>query len=198
MKYTLLLSFIFLFVSGCKREDTQPRLAFSKEERKWFIYQRGQEFRFKNPTGDSIVFTVDSVCNYFSTEYGGTINNPVELGNGEFYEVYLSGNDDANPINDFIYITFYKDLQLNSRADKMQQTITWHKVIGQYVEIENIKNQATLVSRTINNITYNKVSAAVPTNDLPAPWTKWEGAYYDQQSGFIELIDTSGTSWLRQ
>jgi hypothetical protein len=30
------------------------------------------------------------------------------------------------------------------------------------------------------------------------PWTKWNTAFYDQNSGFIILIDTKGVYWERQ
>ena len=37
-----------------------------------------------------------------------------------------------------------------------------------------------------------------PISQTLYPWTKWKGAIYDQNFGFIELIDINGVSWLRQ
>ena len=66
MKYLKFIVVILLVASACKKEeDSLPRLSFSDEERNWFIYQVGQEYKFKNPAGDSIVYIVDSVIDYF-------------------------------------------------------------------------------------------------------------------------------------
>jgi hypothetical protein len=193
MKYLKFIAVILLAASACKKEeDSLPRLSFSAEERNWFIYQVGQEFKFKSPTGDSIIFVVDSVTDQFKPEYKDPFTNPVEVDQAEAYAAYLKANDD------FIDITFYKSSLYNSDATKLNQTIGWHNVAGQFIEIENIKNKIPFTSEIINNITYNKVSAAIPMSYTQYPWTKWNTAFYDQNSGFIELIDINGVYWERQ
>jgi hypothetical protein len=192
MKYLKFITVILLAASACKKEDSLPRLSFSAEERNWFIYQVGQEFKFKSPTGDSIIFVVDSVIDQFKPEYKDPFTNPVEVDQAEAYAAYLKANDD------FIDITFYKSSLYSSDATKLNQTIGWHDVAGQFVEIENIKNKTPFTSEIINNITYKKVSAAYPMSYTQYPWTKWNTAFYDQNSGFIELIDVNGVYWERQ
>ena len=80
----------------------------------------------------------------------------------------------------------------------MKQTIRWNNVLGQFVELEAIKTQTPFTSKQINGSTYNKVTQANPLSQTLYPWTKWKSAIYDQNSGFIELIDINGVSWLRQ
>ena len=192
MKYLKFITIILLATSACKKEDSPPRISFSDEERNWFIYQVGQEFKFNSPTGDSVIFVVDSVKDYFTPEYKDPFTNRVKIDDAETYVAHLTAGDD------FINVAFYKSSQYNSDANKLNQTILWHNVAGQFVEIENIKNQAPFTSTIIGNITYNKVSAAIPTSYTQYPWTKWNTAYYDQDYGFIELIDTNGVYWARQ
>ena len=192
MRYLKFIIVILLLASACKKEDSLPRLSFSAEERNWFIYQVGQEFKFKNPAGDSIIFIVDSVKDYFSPEYKDPFTNSVKLDDAETYEAHLISGDD------FINIAFYKSSQFNSDANKLNQTIIWHDAAGQFVEIENIKNQVPFTSTILYGITYKKVSAVIPLSYLQYPWTKWNTAFYDQNSGFIELIDLNGVSWERQ
>jgi hypothetical protein len=110
----------------------------------------------------------------------------------ETYIAHLKANDD------FINIAFYKSSIFGSNANKLNQTIAWHNVAGQFVDLENIKDQTPFISKTVGGITYNRVTSAIPTSDVKYSWTKWNYAYYDQKSGFIELIDTGGVSWLRQ
>jgi hypothetical protein len=191
MKHLKFILIVFL-ASACKKEDALPRLSFSESQRSWFIYQVGQQFKFKNPTGDSITFTVETVSDSFRIEHKGSPSDDVAVANVENYIAYLSG------VDDFINIAFYKSSLFPSDADKLNQTIAWHKVTGQFVEFDNIKNQTPFISKIINGITYNKVTAATPMSNTNDPWTRWKNAYYDQEHGFIELIDTSGVSWLRQ
>jgi|SRR5882672_4302071 len=191
MKYLKFITVIILAVSACKKEDSLPKLSFSAEERKWFIYQVGQKFKFKSPAGDSIVFVVDSVIDYFHKEHKYP-DTSIAIGEAETYVAHLTADDD------FINIAFYKSSLYNSHPSKLNQTIAWHNVAGQFVEIENIKNQAPFTSTIINNIAYDKVSAAIPASYTQYPWTKWNTAYYDQDYGFIELIDTNGVYWARQ
>jgi hypothetical protein len=192
MKYLKFITIILLAASACKKEDSLPRLSFSAEERNWFIYNVGQEFKFKNPTGDSITFIVDSVRDYFSPEYKDPFTNQIKLDDAETYVAHLISGDD------FINVAFYKSSQYNSNANKLNQTILWHDVAGQFVEIENIKNKTPFTSEIINSITYNKVSAAIPMSYIQYPWTRWNTAFYDQNFGFIELIDLNGVYWERQ
>src|SRR4051812_28483074 len=117
MKYLKVIIIILLATSACKKEDTLPRLSFSAIERNWFIYQVGQQFKFKSPTGDSVIFVVDSVRNYFAPEYKDPFTNTVKIDDAEFYVAYLTAKDD------FINITFYKSSQYNSDANKLNQTI---------------------------------------------------------------------------
>jgi hypothetical protein len=191
MKYLKSIIAIFFMLSACKKEDALPRLSFSEHERNWFIYQVGQEFKFKSPTGDSIIFVVDSVIDYFHQErdYPDT---GVVIDEAETYVAHLTASDD------FINVAFYKASLYHSDANKLNQTIAWHDVTGQFVEVEAIKDQTPFISKTINEVTYDKVSAALPMSDEQYQWTKWESAYYDQKNGFIELIDINGASWVRQ
>jgi hypothetical protein len=191
MKYLKFIAVILVLISACKKEDAQPRLSFSEEERNWFIYQVGQEFKFKSPTGDSIIFVVDSVTDYFHQEHS-CADTAVLIDEVETYEAHLTA------VDDFINVAFYKSSQCNSDANKLNQSIGWHKVAGQFVEIENIKNQVPFIGWVINNTTYNKVSAVYPMSYTHYPWTKWITAYYDQNAGFIILIDINGVYWERQ
>jgi hypothetical protein len=191
MKYLKFIAVILVVISACKKEDALPRLSFSAEERNWFIYQVGQEFKFKSPTGDSIIFVVDSVIDYFHQEHNYA-DTAVVIDEAETYVAHLTAGDD------FINVAFYKSSQYNSDANKLNQTIAWHNVAGQFVEIENIKNQAPFISEIINGVTYSKVSAAIPMSYTQYPWTKWNTAFYDQNSGFIELIDKNGVYWERE
>jgi len=193
VKYLKFIAFILFVASACKKEeDSLSRLSFSDEERKWFIYQVGQKFKFKNQAGDSIVYVVDSVNDYFAPEYQDPFTNPVKVDDAETYVAHLTADDD------FINIAFYKSSLYDSKPNKLNQTIGWHKVAGQFVEIENIKNEVPFTLMMMHNILYNKVSAVYPTSYTQYPWTKWITAYYDQNSGFLELIDKDGFSWYRQ
>jgi hypothetical protein len=191
MKYLKFIIVILFAASSCKKEDSLPRLSFSAQERKWFIYQVGQEFKFKSPTGDSVIFIVDSVTDSFHQEHKYP-DTSVAIDEAETYVAHLTAKDD------FINIAFYKSSLYNSDAAKLNQTIGWHDVAGQFVEIENIKNQVPFTSAIIYNTTYNKVSAAIPMSYIQYSWTKWNTAFYDQNSGFIELIDLNGVYWERQ
>lgn len=192
MRYLKLIAFFLFTLSACKKENRLPTLSFSAEEKNWFIYQVGQSIKFKNASGDSITYLVTSVRDDFKKEYKDPFTNPVEIGTTEFYQVDLKGPGDS------IFIYFYKEFQYSAYPDKMKQTIRWNTVLGQFVELEAIKMQAPFTTKTINGITYDKVTQANPVSETLYPWTKWGSAIYDQNSGFIELIDTNGVSWLRQ
>ena len=128
----------------------------------------------------------------FKPEYEDPLTNPVKVDDAEFYVAHLTADDD------FINIVFYKSSLYISRPDKLNQTIGWHCAAGQFVEIENIRNQVPFIGWAINNTTYYKVSAVYPMSYTQYPWTKWITAYYDRNAGFIELIDKNGIYWSRQ
>ena len=192
MKYLKIIAFFLFTLTACKKENTLPTLSFSAEESKWFIYQIGQSIKLKNALGDSVTYSVTSIRQDFKPEYKDPFTNRVEIGTTEFYQVDLRGPVDS------IFIYFYKEFQYSAYPDKMKQTIRWNNVLGQFVELEAIKTQTPFTSKQINGSTYNKVTQANPLSQTLYPWTKWKSAIYDQNSGFIELIDINGVSWLRQ
>src|SRR5688572_17506719 len=100
MKYLILALVISVGLLSCKKEDALPRISFSQQERAWFIYQPGQKFEFKTASGEAITFVVDSVKNYFSTEYKDPFTSPIAVNEAETYVAHLSAN------NDFINIAF--------------------------------------------------------------------------------------------
>ena len=192
MKCLQLIPVLILLLASCKKEETNPKLSFSAEERKWFIYQNGQTIKFKNQAGDSLVYLVTNVRNEFKAEYKDPLTNPIEIGVTEFYSANLNSNTDS------IFIYFYKEIQYNSDPNKMRQTIRWNNALGQFVELEAIKNLTPFTFMTINNVTYNRVTKASPITQTSYSWTIWQSANYDQHFGFIELIDSNGNLWLRQ
>ena len=192
MKYLKLIPILMLFFASCKKDTINPKLSFSAEERKWFIYQNGQSIKFKNSSGDLLVYIISNVQNNFKHEYKEPFTNPVDIGETEFYSADLKSNTDS------IFIYFYKEFQYNSDPNKMRQTIRWNNILGQFVELDAIQNLTPFTLQTINNITYNKVTKATPKTQTSYPWTIWSKAIYDQQFGFIELIDNNGNSWQRQ
>jgi hypothetical protein len=191
MKYLKLITFLLLFFVSCKKYTSNPNLSFSTEERKWFIYQNGQNFKFKNAVGDSLMYFVSNVRNSYKPEYKDPFTNPVEIATTEFYSADLKSNTDS------IFIYFYKEFQYNSNPNTMRQTIRWNNMLGQFVEFEAIQNPNPFTVKSINNITYNKVTKANPITQTSYPWTLWSKANYDQQFGFIELIDNNGNSWFK-
>ena len=192
MKYLKLIPILLLFFNSCKKDSPNPKLSFSAAERKWFIYQNGQSIKFKNSAGDSLIYIITNVQNNFKPEYKDPFTTPVEIGMTEFYSADLKSNTDS------IFIYFYKEFQYNSDPNKMRQTIRWNNILGQFVELDAIQNLTPFTLQTINNITYNKVTKATPKTQTSYPWTIWSKANYDQQFGFIELIDNNGNSWQRQ
>lgn len=58
-----------VLVNFCKKETELPRLSFSTAETQWFIYQSGQQYKFKNNLGDSLTYNVTEVQNDFRPEY---------------------------------------------------------------------------------------------------------------------------------
>jgi hypothetical protein len=57
----LLPIIVLSFLMACKKEQELPHLSFSEEEKQWMIYQAGQQYKFKNDQGDSLVYTVTNV-----------------------------------------------------------------------------------------------------------------------------------------
>jgi hypothetical protein len=192
MKYLKLLPFLLFVFASCKKEKAYPKLSFSAREREWFIYQDGQSIEFKNLAGDSLVYVVTNVRDDYKPEYKDPFINSVKIGTTEFYTATLASKTDS------IFIYFYKEFQYNADPNKMRQTIRWNSVVGEFVELEAIQNRTPFTVETIHNVTYNKVTKATPVSETIYPWTIWQTANYDQQSGFIELIDKDGDSWLRQ
>ena len=191
---TAFILFISIAIVSCEKEDMPPRLRFTTEERQWFIYEKGQQFKFKNDSGDSLVFTVTNVEHkYNAPEYrlrDTTFSEIVALN-----ETYLAKLESQN---DSIIIFFYKELQFEHQPDKMKQTIRWNTIKNQFVELSAIKDHSPFSSRSVNGVTYTHVTLALPVTQDVYSWTKYDHAYYDQKAGFIEIIDLNGVSWKRQ
>jgi hypothetical protein len=190
---TAFILIISIGIASCKKEDVPARLRFTAQERQWFIYEKDQQFKFKNDFSDSLVFTVTKVeHNYNAPEYSlydTTFTRIVALN-----ETYLAK---LNSQNDSIIIYFYKELQFEHQPDKMKQTIRWNSVKNQFVELSAIKDHSPFSNRIVNGVTYAHVTQALPITQDVYSWTKYDYAYYDQKAGFIEIIDLNGVSWKR-
>jgi hypothetical protein len=191
MKY-LLPILLVSFLMACKKEQGLPQLSFTNEERQWMIYQTGQQFKFKNDQGDSLVYTVTNVEHNSHTPQYKDTSWAIEAYTESYYAKLDAGNDS-------IIIYLYKYWLQTSYRDnnKLKQFIRWISVKNQNVELAAIESNAPLTSRTVNGKTYTRVTAALPPWDMVYPFTKFDRAYYDQQSGFIEIIDLNGVSWKR-
>jgi hypothetical protein len=188
----LYLLIVIISIVGCKKEDLPLRLKFTTEEREWFIYQMGQQFKFKNSNGDSLVYTVTNVEHRYDTpEYTDTSYSKL----ASLRETYLAKLESDS---DFIIFYFYKESIFGGEPNKMKQTIAWHSMKNQFVELSAIKNGTPFSSRTVNGLTYNKVTEAIPPWHDVYSFTKFDFAYYDQKSGFIEITDLKGDTWKRQ
>ncbi len=192
MKYAGFIFLLLFAFTACKKNTPNPRLSFSSEEAKWFIYKNEQRIKFKNAAGDSLIYIVSNVRRDFKKEYKDPFTNSVEMGLTEFYTADLKSTIDS------IFIYFYKEFQHNSDPYKMRQTINWNAALSQFVALEAIKSGSPFTIRVVNNVTYSKVTKAIPDIQTSYPHTKWAMAYYDQQFGFIELVDLNGNSWLRE
>ena len=189
MKY-LIPILLISFLTACKKEQGLPQLSFTNEERQWMIYQTGQQFKFKNDQGDSLVYTVTYLAhNSHEAEYKDTSYTVVAY--TESYYVQLTAADDS------IVIILYKEWQNNTEPNKLKQFIRWVGVKNQNVRLAAIYYNAPFTSRIINGKTYTTVTEAFPPFNTVYPFTKFDRAYYDQQSGFIEIIDLNGVSWKR-
>ena len=189
MKIFTLFALLSILIP-CKKETGPPSLRFSNDEKQWLIYHAGQEYKFKNEAGDSIVYTVTNIEHRSNTpEYKDTSFKIVA-----YTESYLAKLASSN---DSIIIYFYKEWQFNTEPNKLKQTIRWLKVKNQFVKLAAIENNASFTTRTVNGKTYSKVTQAIPDHDTVYPFTQFDKGYYDQQSGFIEIIDLNGVSWKR-
>jgi hypothetical protein len=189
MKLSLPIAFVFILMA-CKKEKELPHLTFSSEEKQWLIYQTGQQFKFKNDKGDSLVYTVTGVShNSHTSEYKDT-NFTVEAYTESYLATLVADNDS-------IVIYFYKAWQSNTEPNKLKQFIRWLRVKNQHVKLTAIVYNTPFASRVVNGITYNTVTEALPGTDTVYPFTQFDKAYYDQRSGIIEIIDLNGVSWKR-
>jgi len=190
MKHLLPIAILILLIA-CKKETVNniPHLTFTQEEKKWFTYGIGEELKFKNDQGDSLVYRVTNIVySNFRPEYIDTTYTIVAT--SESYDVKLRSATDS------IVLFFYKEFK-SYDPDKMRHTILWTTMRGQFVKLAAIENNASFNQKTINGLTYTTVTPTVPSSDGIYPWTKYDKAYYDQGAGFIEIIDLNGVSWKR-
>jgi hypothetical protein len=189
MKYLLPILLVF-FLMACKKEQGLPQLSFTNEDKQWMIYETGQQFKFKNDQGDSLVYTVTYLAHdTHDAEYKDTSYTVVAY--TESYYVQLTAADDS------IVIILYKQWHNNPEPNKLRQFIRWVRVKYGGVILGAIYYNTPFTSRTVNGKTYTRVTEALPPQDIVDPFTKFDRAYYDQQSGFIEIIDLKGVSWKR-
>ena len=189
MKHLLPIA-ILILLNACKKETVNniPHLTFTQKEKKWFTYGIGEELKFKNDQGDSLVYRVTNIVySNFRPEYKDT--NWVIVAYTESYDVKLKSTTDS------IVLFFYKELRPD--PDKMRCNILWTAMRGQLIRLAAIENNASFNQKTINGLTYTTVTTVVPSNDILDPFTKYDKAYYDQGAGFIEIIDLNGVSWKR-
>jgi len=188
MKHLLPIAIIILLLA-CKKETVNniPHLTFTPEEKKWFTYGIGDEWKFKNDRGDSLTYRVTYIQQFnFRPEYKG--NSNVVIATGESYEAKIESATDS------LIFYFYKE---SFDPQKLQLTLMWHSMKGEFAELVAIKNNASFNQKTINGLTYTTVTPAVPMNDQVLPFTRFDKAYYDQGAGVIEMIDLNGVSWKR-
>ncbi|HEX8332091.1 MAG TPA: hypothetical protein VF622_05685 [Segetibacter sp.] len=188
---TFYLLIVLIGIFGCKKENQFSRLQFTTAEKEWLIYQQGQQFKFKNSSGDSLIYSVTKVEHTYDTrEYTDTSFSKV----ASLRETYFAKLESSN---DSIIIYFYKASQFGYDPNKMQQTIRWRSVKNQFVELSAIKDRIPFDNRTINGVTYTRVTQALPLTQTTYSFTRFDYAYYDQKAGFIEIIDLNGISWKR-
>jgi len=191
MKY--LLPIVLIVIAGaCKKEYYAPipHLKFTPEDKKWFTYGIGQQLKFKNDKGDSLVYMVTLIEQSSVTPQYKDTTWAIEA-YSESYLVKLTSATDS------IRLYFYKEYSRFRDPDKMQHTILLTSMRGQLVKLAAIENNASFNYKTVNGVTYTTVTPAIPSSDQINPWTKWDKAWYDQGAGFIELIDLNGVSWKR-
>lgn len=194
-KYTkpiIFLSLIFLITAACKKDNELTMLKFSKSDRKWFIYQPGQKYKFTNDAGDSIVYTVMKVEDTIETEYNWLPPFQEEIGKKEYYLAKLKSNTDS------IRIYFGKEFQGNTNPDGLKHGILWISMKSQFPRLSVLEDKIPFSTVTLNGKTYNTVTPIFFQNSAIETFTKWINATYDQKSGFVEIIDVNNISWKRQ
>ena len=191
MKHLLPITLIVI-LGACKKEyyDPIPHLKFTPEDKKWFTYGIGQQWKFKNDKGDSLVYWVTWIETSSVTPQYKSSNRDI-VAYTESYLVKLTADIDS------ISIYFYKEYKENNDPNKMQHFILWTTMKSQSVKLAAIEYNASFNYKTVNGITYTTVTPAIPRTDQINSWTKWDKAWYDQGASFIELIDLNGISWKR-
>ncbi|MFL5746644.1 MAG: hypothetical protein ACJ751_18350 [Niastella sp.] len=195
MKF-LLPIIILVTLFACKKEKEKvdnkkatPHLTFTQENKKWFIYFPGQDWKFKNDKGDSMVYKVMLIeQNFLQPEFRDTTSTIIAY--TQSYKVTLKSADDS------IVVYFYKEYQSND-PDKLRCNILWTSMKGQLLNLAAIENNASFNQKTVSGLTYTTVTPAVPSSDMVDPFTRFDKAWYDQGAGFIEIIDMNGVSWKR-
>ena len=189
MKHLLPLA-ILVTLLACKKEtESTPRLTFTQEDKKWFTYHIGNEWKFKNDRGDSLVYRVTQIEKLnFNPEYIDSFRTIVAY--SETYYVKLESATDS------IKLFFFKELR-SIDPDKLQCNILWVTMRGQLINLAAIKDNASFNQKTVNGLTYTTVTPTTSTPAGVAPFTRFDKAYYDQGAGFIEIIDMNGVSWKR-
>jgi hypothetical protein len=154
------------------------------------IYHAGQQFKFKNDQGDSLVYMVTNVEHKSHTPQYRDTTYAIDAYSESYYVKLAAANDS-------IIIYLYKYWSSAYDRNKLQQTIRWLRVKNQNVRLNAIEKNAPFTNRTVNGKTYSKVTEALPPWETVYPFTLFDRAYYDQQFGFIEIIDLNGISWKR-
>lgn len=188
MKHLLPITILVLLFACKKETESKPHLTFTKEDKKWFTYNVGYEWKFKNDRGDSLVYRTTSIReNNYRPEYTDTVGTIAAY--AETYDVQLrSGTDSIN-------LYFFKELKPD--PNKLQLNILWTTMRGQVIYLSAIKDNASFNQKTVNGLTYTTVTPTVTGSDQVNPFTRFDKAYYDQGAGFIEIIDMNGVSWKR-
>jgi hypothetical protein len=190
MKHLLPIA-ILMLLFACKKEtvDNIPRLSFTPENKKWLTYSTGQEWKFKNDRGDSLVYRVTQIeHSYLKPEYRDTTYKIIAY--IEDYYVKLEA------ANDSIMLYFYKEY-LSGNPDKLRANIRWPGMRGFLVNLAAIETNASFNQKTVNGLTYTTVTPVMPMSDQLLSFTRFDKAYYDQGAGIIEIIDLNGVSWKR-
>jgi hypothetical protein len=192
MKY-LLPIVILVSLFACKKDKVEdsatPRLTFSQEDKKWFTFYPGQDWKFKNDKGDSLVYKVMLIeQNFLKPEYKDTTKTIIAY--TQSYRARLESADDS------IIVHFYKEYQ-TGEPDKLRANIRWLTMRGQFIKLAAIETNASFNQKTINGLTYTTVTPALLFSYMDWPFTRFTSALYDQGAGFIEIIDLNGVSWKR-
>jgi hypothetical protein len=185
----LLPTAILILLFACKKETVNnvPHLTFAPEEKKWFTFGIGDEWKFKNDSGDSLTYRVTYIEQFnFRPEYKDT--SSVIVATAESYYAKIESATDS------LMFFFYKE---SFDPQKLRLTLRWHNMKGYFAELAAIKNNASFNQKTINGLTYTNVTPAMPMSDQELSFTRFNKAWYDQGAGVIEMIDLNGVSWKR-